>query len=611
MNTESATLKVNLFGEAPAGEFGTVSIRVVVLPKKKKDAGIAGKATGQPDVLDLGEDELLPETGPTPMSSYLETGKGGKQCVVFLVNGQRQEALDNAFIIQELGFKYLRNRMMIIVDVDGLSPEAIGRLMQASRQGFYRGDVFNAITKRVVATLKDDPDLDRLEQEAEEEVSELRAGDEKVKHTLDQLIDSHHEQGLHVSEGAGVEGADDPDDNLGIKTVTRNGVVSLLPPNQGTAADYPVLVSQPGSSFIRLRPNQEREVSIKSMPSNAWPALAELHVESDSDMPELKVSQERLAGHLKLKLHFEEPEDFDTDQYPIRAKLRATARFNGINEPRRLDLGVLIKPDASPPDPELSDLPTYLRVSSREPVRIKTGDADTHVRLRWDGKDELASGPKADWRFVARVVTAGVDQPRMMFAEPSAGRLTLLVAPRSEWNAGTKMRFEVVARSENGKVLETGFDAIVVDPPEPPDPKEPRQVEVDVLTGSRRRPPYELKFISRDDYGNGTCWGGSDWTDDEPACFQEPTERAPLTLIINEDMTVLREYRRYLTKNYNETELERRINKYTSHVAFHLYQMFQASQHAGAGDGENMDERRSAEIRRVASTLIKLMEVSR
>ena len=83
MNTESATLEVNLFGEAPAGEFGTVSIRVVVLPKKKKDDGIASKATGQADVLDLGEDELLPETGPTPMSSYLETGKGGKQCVVF------------------------------------------------------------------------------------------------------------------------------------------------------------------------------------------------------------------------------------------------------------------------------------------------------------------------------------------------------------------------------------------------------------------------------------------------------------------------------------------------------------------------------------------------
>jgi len=33
---------------------------------------------------------------------------GGKECIVFLVNGQRQEAWDNTFIQRELGFKYLR-----------------------------------------------------------------------------------------------------------------------------------------------------------------------------------------------------------------------------------------------------------------------------------------------------------------------------------------------------------------------------------------------------------------------------------------------------------------------------------------------------------------------
>jgi hypothetical protein len=42
---------------------------------------------------------------------------------------------------------------------------------------------------------KNDPDLIRLEEEAEEAVSELSAGDEKVKQTLDQLIESHHDHG--------------------------------------------------------------------------------------------------------------------------------------------------------------------------------------------------------------------------------------------------------------------------------------------------------------------------------------------------------------------------------------------------------------------------------
>jgi hypothetical protein len=124
--------------------------------------------------------------------------------------------------------------MMIAVDVDGLAPEAIARMMQGSRQGFYRGHIFAAISKRIVATLKNDPDLVRLEEEAEEAVSELSAGDDKVKQTLDQLIDSHHEHGHDFAEGAGIAGDTQNSDELGFKTVVKNGVVTLLPPETGT-----------------------------------------------------------------------------------------------------------------------------------------------------------------------------------------------------------------------------------------------------------------------------------------------------------------------------------------------------------------------------------------
>ena len=202
MGTPAITLEKGSPSEVSVGQFGSISIRVVVLPKvKKMDKGQTPKANVEP--LDLEESEFLPQTGKTPLLSYLESGKGGKQCRVFLVNGQRQDSLDNNFIIQELGFKYLRSRMMIIVDVDLLTPEALGKLTQGSRQGFYRGNIFDAITKRLVSTLKGDPDLERLEQEAEEEVSDLKAGDEKVKHTLDQLIDSHDDHAIRMAEGIG------------------------------------------------------------------------------------------------------------------------------------------------------------------------------------------------------------------------------------------------------------------------------------------------------------------------------------------------------------------------------------------------------------------------
>jgi len=154
----------------------------------------------------------------------------------------------------------------------------------------------------------------------------------------------------------------------------------------------------------------------------------------------------------------------------------------------------------------------------------------------------------------------------------------------------------------------------VVDLPQFEDPKDdrrsPRKIEADVQTSANRRPPYALKYIARDEYESVECWGGANWNDEDPGSFKEPTKTAPLTLIINKDMGPLRDYRTFLTKTFAESEVERRINKYTSHVAFHLYQMFQAVGKTQT-DADNADQRRREEIQRVSATLIKLMEVSR
>jgi hypothetical protein len=135
----------SLFDDVPVADLGTISIRVFVLPPKPKKG--KEKETAVPLDADESEAFAFEAQGSTPMTSYLESSKG-KRCVVFLVNGQRQEFLDNTFIVQELGFKYLRARMIIAVDVDGLAPEAIGKMMQGSRQGFYKGHIFEAISLR-------------------------------------------------------------------------------------------------------------------------------------------------------------------------------------------------------------------------------------------------------------------------------------------------------------------------------------------------------------------------------------------------------------------------------------------------------------------------------
>src|SRR4029077_10227328 len=261
-------------------DYGSIGIRVVVLPRKVDAIDAQEEAE---EVIDVTADEVLPEEGAAPVASYLERPKGGKLCCVFLVNGQRHDGFDNSFIVQQLGFKYLRKRMIVIVDVDGLRPEALGELMQGSRQGFYKGSIWEAIFGRLVATLKGDPDLQKFEEEAEAEVAELQAGDQKVKEALDTLIESHHQYADHVVAGIGAEsGMDDAEAALGVSRPISDSLVQLLSPDHGETSEYPVLVASPETSSLWLKPGVEKLLAITSRPENAWPALANFTYALDS-----------------------------------------------------------------------------------------------------------------------------------------------------------------------------------------------------------------------------------------------------------------------------------------------------------------------------------------
>ena len=91
---------------------------------------------------DVEPDEVLPDTDKRPTATFLEEPKRGRQCCVFLINGQRQHAWDNQFVVRDLELKYLRNRMIVVVDCDGLKPEAIAHLMQGSRNQFRGHGLF-------------------------------------------------------------------------------------------------------------------------------------------------------------------------------------------------------------------------------------------------------------------------------------------------------------------------------------------------------------------------------------------------------------------------------------------------------------------------------------
>ncbi len=599
------------FASAISSDYGTMSIRVVVLKKRQDDAA----PEDEPEIpADLEQEEVLATFGKTPVTSYLEDPKRGKECCVFLINGQRQDAWDNAFIVRDLDKKYLRNRTLIIVDLDGLKPEAVANLMSGDRQGFFQGKVYHAISARLAATLKKDPDLERMEEDAEREISELRTGDEAVKQALDQLIEAHHSHADRVQAGkeqAGPGGTR----GTGFGRDKPNYVI-VEPQDTGTLASGPYLIASPAAAVIRLHPSEPITLIVKTAPPSAWNDLGQLQGQIAPTIDGLGIEPMREGDRATIKMHFDEPDDWEDDQYPVEAVLRVTAMIKGHEEPRLLERRIIIsKPKKRKPrqTPLLQDTPTFIRVTSRQPIPLAPGGADTHVRLRWDGKDELALGAPPLWRFTARCSTLS-SFPPITFSKPSSGRFELLIQAPATLTAGEELQFEVEALGPGGKKLTAIFVCQVLAPPEP------RKVKKVVPEPSaQRKPPYELHYVERSNWDKGYSWSNEEqWTAEDAACFLDPSESKPLVLIINQDMGLLRDYQDSLkTKKLEPSTVKERVTRYTSHVAFHLYQMYlnyRAEQEAQSKDSTvkpQTPEQMRGEINRVAATLIKVMQVSR
>jgi hypothetical protein len=264
------------------------------------------------------------------------------------------------------------------------------------------------------------------------------------------------------------------------------------------------------------------------------------------------------------------------------------------------------KKTPSRPRVPLKDDPTYVKVTSRLPIKIVVNGPDVHVKLKWDGKDELISGNPPTWSFRFACDSPSVE-PQAFLTRPTDGRFELMIQAAAGLTAGEQLKFDIEAVGPT-KTLATAFLADVVEPPSA------RRISARVPGGGQRRPPYELRYVNKGDWDGETCWGQA-WNGSEPGSFEEPSTKSPLVIFINQDMDLLTAYRDTLIgKKRAESTIQQNINKYTTHVAFHLYQIYEKkkqvmSQPGGAGDVQTEDQMRE-EIQRVARTLIKLMDVT-
>ena len=611
MATEETPDLAKSYETTPDETYGNMKIRVIVL-RKKDDGADSDEPPLPPEAID----DDVADTGKRPTDGFLESPKRGKECCVFLINGQRQDAWDETFIVRDLGLKYLRQRMLVIVDLDELKPEAIAEIMQGSRQGFYQGNVYGAISKKLVKTLRRDPDLVRLQEEAQQSLLEMKAADAAVKSKLDQLIDGFHAAAAAHGPGGGAAGTNTAAGPLFGTTTTNGDVVVMADPGKGTAAELPVLVAQPPTAAVRLTPGATVTVCAVAEPAAEWANVQDFTARLEPEVPGLTLTYDTGPDRALLTLAFSEPNDMDEEEYPLASTLTAFAKFTGHKAPRMLQLPVVIvrpRKKVKKKARVLRPDPTFLRVASRQPIPLVSGGPTVHVRLVWDGEDGLLVGTPPPWVFSARCVSLD-NVPPAGVSYPGGGRVDILIDAPHGLISGAELNFEVHAVGPEGRTLTVPFVGRVSDPNATGPGVTPQRVSAQPPdTVGQRRPPYNLVYIKEEQWKDFDCWENDAWTANDVGCFVEPIDTAPLTLVLNEDFDPIRKYcDDMVNRSLAEKYIEDKKTRYNSTVAYHLYLMYLAYKKQMEASAVTKDEVPKLvdlknEINRVGTSLVTMM----
>ncbi len=356
------------------------------------------------------------------------------------------------------------------------------------------------------------------------------------------------------------------------------------------------------------------------MPPEAWTKVQAISVQLAPALPEMTIKDVDLDGGGKLiTLYFAEAENADQEEYPIEATLQVVAKFDGYAELRLVEKDIVVSPlrrRQPRKAPQLLDEPSTVTIVTRQPVKLELGGATTHVRVRWDGKDELVNGSRPKWHIRARCRTLNTF-PVINHTSPHDGRFELLIDTPRSLLAAQDLEFDVEAVGPKGKVLSATLRARL-EPPAHDEPEGPgirKRKVAEILEAPVR--PYQFKLIGEEDWDTGTpYWNKPQWDAKSVGCFVAPTRRDPLVLVVNKDHEGLKDAREQMIKRgLHESTIEERQTKYYIHIGVHLYAMYRYRrqlERAPAAEGDQvpthaMDDMMEAEIERAAGTVLHLL----
>ena len=268
-----------------------------------------------------------------------------------------------------------------------------------------------------------------------------------------------------------------------------------------------------------------------------------------SEVDGLSVEAARAANHASVTVGFHEADDFDDDEYPVQGELRAFARFKDRPETRLLTLPVVVtkRKIVEPRVIELLGEPSYLKVKSRQPIKVIPDGPAVHVKLEWNGRESLIRGTNPRWKFGARCTTLDTF-PQIGLGSTGNGRLELILYPPHGLLPNNELQFEVFTDGPEGRKLTAGFKATVVPPPTGTQAG-PRKIVAEALqTSGQRRQPYELKPRPREGLAEPRLPVLGERMDVSTPGGLEPTSTQPLILVINQDMGLLKRWRDEMVK---------------------------------------------------------------
>lgn len=88
-----------------------------------------------------------------------------KKSVIYILNGQTQGVEPRTFISQEIGYRNLRDYMLVSVDCSQIGTIARQELFMASRDRLKKGRYYNELRNDIISLLKNDPDISQKDQE--------------------------------------------------------------------------------------------------------------------------------------------------------------------------------------------------------------------------------------------------------------------------------------------------------------------------------------------------------------------------------------------------------------------------------------------------------------